>query len=140
MPGLAALAEVATGVVLDRDRELQVAFEVLVDPLDHRGPAGQHDVEHVRPGARAQPHPAAAAQLDPVDHHGVGRRPLELLPVAAHRSTRKPCSRISSSRDSDSVRSRIARARGSPARISAFSSSVRLMMLKVSSPSISPPS
>ena len=147
--GLAALAEVAPRVVVDHDGELDVAVEVLVDALDQRGAAGQREVHDVAAGARAQSHAAAAPQLDAVDEHGVGRRALELLPVAAvalmapHRrdlARQAPLRRSSSSSVSASVRSRISRARGSESRISAFSSSVRLRMLSVSSWSISPPS
>src|SRR4029079_10626045 len=126
---------------------LQVALHVLLDALDHRGAAGERQVEDVAALARLEPHAAAGAQRDPVDLDRVGPGALELLPVAwdvAHRITCQsrivPCRRMISSGVSASVRSRISAARGSDARISAFSASVRLRMLRTSVWSISPPS
>ena len=106
--------------------------------FDDRGAPGERQVEHVAARARPQPHAAAAAAADAVDLDRSGARPLELLPVLSRRSPRAPassriapCRRMSSSGVSASVRSRISRARGSDARISAFSSSVRLRMLRI---------
>src|SRR4029079_14201392 len=126
---------------------LQVALHVLLDALDHRGAAGERQVEDVAALARLEPHAAAGAQRDPVDLDRVGPGALELLPVAwdvAHRITCQsrivPCRRMISSGVSDSVRSRISAARSQDARISAFSVSVRLRMWRTSIWSISPPS
>ena len=91
-------AEVAARIVGDRHDEVHGALHVLLDRLDDGEPAREHEVEHVGAGARAQPHPAAAAQLDARDGDRLGRGPLQLLP--AHRaipnSRIAPCSRISS--------------------------------------------
>ena len=48
VPDLALVAEVAAGVVLDRDRELHDALHALDDLLDDRGLAVERDVEDVR--------------------------------------------------------------------------------------------
>ena len=85
-------AEVAAGVVLDRDHEVDGALRVLLDRVHDGDPAVQREVEHVGALPRAQAHAAAAAHLDAADLDGVGPEALERLPAAHRRAI--PNSRI----------------------------------------------
>src|SRR4029453_2425788 len=91
MPRLSRGAEVAPGVVLNGDRQLEISIDVLFDRVDHRAAPLEREVEDVPAAApRCQLHPTAPPQLDTLNDHGIGAGALQLLPVAraAHRPSR----------------------------------------------------
>ena len=91
-------AEVAPGVVLDGDHQVDGALRVLLDRVHEGDPAVQRDVEHVGPLPRAQADAAAAPDLHAVDLDGIGPEALERLPAAHRRaipnSRTAPCRRM----------------------------------------------
>src|ERR687886_918680 len=140
MPEDAIPPEILARVVLQRDRDVDPVFVVLLYALDERGLPGERDVYNVPSGAGPEQNLASLPELDPLHDHTLEGGPPLLLPEEVHysiplstRSSRMaPCRFISSSGERDSVLSRISRALGSEARISSFSSSVRERTLKTS--------
>ena len=139
VPGLPRQPKIAARVVVEHDGNRRAPLDILFDRLDDGPLTGERDVEHVSAGVRVQPHARAGAEFSVRRADRVRTRTFQLLPVGAigaHRvipnSRIVPCSAISCSGVSASVRSRISRVRGSDARISAFSSSLRARMLRTS--------
>ena len=54
---MAALAEVAAGVVVDQHADVHAALHVALDDVDHGGLARQREIEDVAARARAELHP-----------------------------------------------------------------------------------
>src|SRR5580765_1189792 len=127
-----------------------IAFIVLLKSFNGGRLSGKRDIEHIAALARMQAHAVTCPDFcsrhyNVVDHCLVFQQlPFPLVhetSLSSGRRLRKmPCSFMSCSGGSDSVRSRIWRARSSESRISRFSSSVMVMMRKERISSISSPS
>src|SRR5207237_9409679 len=78
-------AQVAARVVVGDDRQRDPSLHVLLDRLDHRGPARQRQIEDVAAAAGPQAHATSGSELHPGDLDAVGAGTLEELPLAAHR-------------------------------------------------------
>src|SRR5271168_4853400 len=112
---------------------MKLAFVILLDRFNDRDAPGQRGIEDIAASARAQAHAIPALDFSPRDLQAVHpvfifeQVPLVLVHSASSLTGRiprsTPWSFIMCSGGSDSVRSRIWRARSSPRRISCFSSS-----------------
>ena len=82
--GLPQQAEIRAGVVLEHDRDEEVALEVLLDRLDHGRSCRRAPGRRRRPGARAEPDPVArldepAADPELLDGRSIVHEPPVLL-------------------------------------------------------------
>src|SRR5580692_67529 len=128
---------------------MKLALVILFDTLDRGNLARQRQVEDVAALSREQPDAGTSPDLDSTyreTFHGIlvfEQLPLPLVHFESStgRNPRSaPWSFMKCSCGSISVLSRMRRARSSPLRTSAFSSSVKVMMRSVSISSISVPS
>jgi hypothetical protein len=145
-PGWRRDPEVAPRVGFEHDREVHVAVDVLVQRLHDRLLPGQRRVEHVPALPRPQPHEAPRARRArrrrrPCAARARRARPSPRRSSGAHLPLAdRPRAGSSAPRATAPRCGRGSPARGVEARISAFSASVRLRMLRIRSWSISPPS